>query len=100
MQNSSLYQQTVEKELATWEAKMASTPRFLNRISKGVQTKLQSLIPQKGQDIITAAIKTTIEFILYGSNLITKTKKASEPTLAESEFLVERAFNTYYSHIN
>jgi len=95
-QNSSLYYQTIKEELTAWEEQMMTPPRFFNRMSKGVQTKLQNLIPQKGQDIITVALKGMIESVLYGSNLLTKTKPAADPTLSESEFLVERAFNTYY----
>jgi len=96
MEETRLYYQTIRKELDAWENEMVSSPRLSNRISKGVQTKIQNLIPDKAQAAITVAIKAMVESILYGSSLLTQTKKAAEPTLSESEFLIERKFNTYY----
>lgn len=96
MDESNVYYKTIKKELATWEKQITKRPSITNRMSKSLQTKAQNLIPQKAQDVITAAIKVMIETILSGSSLLTKEKKATNPTLAESDFLVERAFSTYH----
>ena len=96
MNSSNLYYKTIMKELAAWEKQITKPPSLTNRLSKGLQTKVQNLIPQKAQDIITSAIKTMIETVLSGSSLLTKEKKAVNPALAESDFLVERAYNTYH----
>jgi hypothetical protein len=96
LEESNLYYKTVKKELTAWERQIMKRPSLTNRTSKGIQTKMQNLIPQKAQNLITAAIKAMVETVLAGSSLLTKEKRAINPTLAESEFLVERAFNTYY----
>ncbi|MCL2015754.1 MAG: EcsC family protein [Defluviitaleaceae bacterium] len=91
-----LYYKTITKELRTWERQIIAPPSLRNRLSKGVQGKIQNLVPQKVQDLITAAIKTMIETVISGSSLLTKEKQALEPQLSESDFLVERAFAVYY----
>jgi len=96
VEEANLYYQTIKKELAAWEKQMTKHPGMINRTSKKVQSKIQGIIPQKAQNIITAAIKTMVETILSGSGLITKTKQAQNPTLAESDFLVEKAYDTYH----
>jgi hypothetical protein len=94
LDESSLYYKTVKKELTSWEKQMTKPPRLVNRATKAVQTKVQNLIPQKAQDIITAAIKGMIHTVMAGSNLLTNTKTASNPALAESDYLVEQKYET------
>ena len=96
MDESSLYFQTIKKELAAWEKQVTKPVGLINRMSKGLQAKLHNITPQKAQNIITASVKTMVETVLSGSSLITKEKKAVNPTLAESDFLVERAYNIYH----
>jgi hypothetical protein len=93
---SNLYYKTIKKELTAWEKQITKRPSITNRMSKNLQTKLQNLIPRKAQEVITLAIKAMIETVLSGSSLITKEKKATNPTLSESDFLVERIFSTYH----
>jgi len=98
LEEHGIYYKTIKKELEVWQKQITRPPSIINKLSKGVQTKVQHLIPQKAQDIITAAIKTMVETVISGSILLTNSKHdvAVNPTLSESDFLVERAFNTYY----
>lgn len=96
MDESNLYYKTVTKELKSWEKQMMKRPRLANRASKAVQVRLQKLIPQKAQDIITASVKTMIKTMMTGSGVLTTTEAASNPTLAESDYLVEQKYAAYH----
>ena len=96
MDESSLYYETVQKELSAWEKQIRKDPGLGKRLSKKVQAKVHSVTPLKVQDLITASIKTMIETVLGSSRLLTKTKINRDPTLAESDFLVERAYQSYH----
>jgi len=96
LEESNLYYRTIKKELADWETQMTTPPGIISRTSKSVQTKMQNLVPQKAQDVITLAIKTMIETVLSGSSVLTKEKRAIDPVLSESDFLVEKAFGMYH----
>jgi len=76
---------------------MTKSPGLINTMSKKVQSGVQGLIPEKAQNIITASIKTMVETVLSGSALITPTTEAVDPALSESDFLVEKAYNSYHS---
>lgn len=96
MNDESLYYKTIRKELTAWEKRMTKRPRLSARASKAVQTKLHSIMPKKVQGLIAASIKTLIDSIVSGSSFFTKTETSSNTTLAESDFLVERAYATYH----
>jgi hypothetical protein len=96
LDESNLYYKTIKKELADWEKDMTRRPGFANRTSKKLQTRIHKLVPQKAQDVITAAIKTTVETILTGSAMLTITKQNQNPALAESDYLADKAYDTYH----
>jgi hypothetical protein len=50
---------------------MVKNPSYFNRISKKVQVKINSYIPEKVHEAITAAIKQMIRGVLFGVKTIT-----------------------------
>ena len=96
MSDYNLYHQTVKKELENWQAQLQKKPSIVNNFSKNVQGKIQNLVPEKAQTLITIAVKNMVETILTASSMFTETVVAEKPTLSESDFLVERAYKTYY----
>lgn len=73
---------------------MLRKPSVLNNLSKKVQTKLNSYIPEKFHKAITAAIKQMVRGVLFGSQYTTK-KPASIHTLQQTEETVEKLIKTY-----
>jgi hypothetical protein len=65
------YQQKVFSELAIWQKQMLRTPSFLNNLSKKIQTKINTWIPEKVHKAITATIKQMIRGVLFGARFIT-----------------------------
>ena len=96
MNEQNLYYTTIKKELTAWEKKMTKKPSLRNRASKAVQGKLQKLVPNKVQSLITSAVKGMIETVIAGSCLLTKTTRAENPSLSESDYLVTQAFASYH----
>ncbi len=89
------YEKTVYKDLKDWHHQMRKKPSVMNKVTKFAQTKVQQLIPAKAQEIITASVKTMAQTIMLGSGALVGNKETEKMSLAESDFLVEKAFTTY-----
>jgi EcsC protein family len=61
------YDQQAQKELTAWQKKMLSKPSLLNNLSKKIQTKINTWIPEKIHNAITVAIKQMIRGVLFGA---------------------------------
>ena len=61
------YNYTKLKELEIWKEKMRKKPSLLNKASKGVQNKFNSILPDNYHNIITSAIKNMTKVVLFGS---------------------------------
>ena len=78
------YEEKAIKELNVWHAKMRKKPSISNRLSKGVQKKINSLMPDRFHNIITETIKAMTKAVLTGSRYITK-QPILRATLEERE---------------
>lgn len=67
-----VYEDFALYELKRWQVKMLQSPSFFNHISKKVQGKLNSYIPEKIHGGITTTIKQMIRAVLFGAEKITK----------------------------
>jgi len=63
----SQYEQDVLLELARWQKKMKQRPSLINKLSKGLQTRVNKIIPEKVHQVFTAAIKQMVRGVLAGS---------------------------------
>jgi len=88
------YEQTAFDELKNWQKQMLRRPSILNSLSKKVQTKINSYIPEKVHKAITTAIKQMVRGVLFGSQYTTK-KPAAIQTLQQTEEAVEKLVKTY-----
>jgi len=61
------YDELAHKELAAWQKKMMRRPGMLNNLSKRIQTKINTWIPEKVHRAITVAIKQMIRGVLLGA---------------------------------
>lgn len=88
------YEQTAFEELKRWQKQMLRRPSFLNAVSKKVQTKINSYIPEKIHNAVTVVIKQMVRSVLFGSQYTTK-KPASIKTLQQTEEEIERLVKIY-----
>ena len=77
------YQLQVRNSLRSWQKQMVRTPSIFGRLSKKIQLKINSWIPEKAHAAITTVIKQMIRGVLFGSKITT-----ARPVIATS--LMER----------
>ncbi|PDY44268.1 EcsC family protein [Bacillus pseudomycoides] len=77
------YEWKVIKELQQWKHTIMKDSSMMTRFSKKVQTKVQQLIPEKVQNVLTETIKKMVQGISAGSNFI-------KPKLKETDWSLER----------
>jgi hypothetical protein len=88
-----LYDQVIVKELQEWQRKMSRRPGMLNHLSRKVQGKINSYIPEKVHAAVTGAIKGMIRAVLFGARHVTK--QPLEAPLEETEERVMKVINGY-----
>ncbi|RYY37384.1 MAG: EcsC family protein [Sphingobacteriaceae bacterium] len=67
------YEQQAHIQLQFWQRRMQQKPSFGSRIAKGVQDKINSIIPDKVHNAITTAIEKMVKGVLFGARYTTKT---------------------------
>jgi hypothetical protein len=89
-----LYEEKALNELRTWQRMMEKRPTLTSKLSKGMQNKMNSLIPEKAHEIITEAIKGTVKTVLFGTEFISGHPLDFAP-LEERERLVRDKISFY-----
>jgi hypothetical protein len=66
------YEEQAYKELELWKKKILKKPGFFDLASKGIQNRLNKLIPEKVHNAITVAIEKMVKAVLFGAKYVTK----------------------------
>src|SRR5664279_4047796 len=82
------------KELETWQQKMLRRPSLLNKLSKKMQTKINSWIPEKVHRAITVTIKQMVRGVLFGAKHTTS-RALPGISLEMREEAVRKKINLY-----
>jgi hypothetical protein len=88
------YEITISSELKTWQKKMVRRPGLLNSLSKSIQKKINSWIPEKVHNAITATIKQMIRVVLFGATHTTS-KRMLKANLKQREEAVQKRIDKY-----
>lgn len=88
------YEIMARKELANWQQQMLHRPSFLNSLSKRMQTKINTWIPEKIHVAITATIKQLIRGVLFGAKHTTANPLLNI-SLQEREITIEKKIDNY-----
>ena len=88
------YDESVCNELKAWQKKMLKRPSLLNSLSKKVQTKINSWIPEKVHNAITVTIKQMIRGVLFGAKHTTS-NILSNVDLRDREDGVRKKIDSY-----
>jgi hypothetical protein len=88
------YEQLALNELKQWQRQMTGRPGIFNRLSKRMQTKLNSYIPEKVHVAITTTLKQMIRGVLFGAQHITR-QPAQYSSLIEADEAAQRTINGY-----
>ncbi|MBE7175478.1 MAG: EcsC family protein [Mucilaginibacter polytrichastri] len=65
------YHEKAKKELLNWQKRMQKRPSITGKITHGLQVKINSYIPEKVHQAITAAVKNMIRAVLFGAKFTT-----------------------------
>jgi hypothetical protein len=84
----------VKEELARWQQKMMRKPSVVNRLTRSMQTKVNSIIPEKVHMAITATIKQMIHGVLFSAKHTTAPAVQHQP-LAVRETLIKERIDQY-----
>jgi hypothetical protein len=88
------YEERVLQELNEWQKRMSKKPSITSKITKGMQDKMNSLIPDKVHKVVTEAIKNMTKAVLTGSEYITG-RPLELASLEERERLVREKLDFY-----
>ncbi|ANE45770.1 ecsC [Paenibacillus swuensis] len=89
-----LYEDQVREEVSLWAKKLFKQPGMLEQASKKLGMKVNSLIPQKAHDAITAAVRTIVKTTLFGAEYTPK-RKVTFTTLEEADRQAKDAISLY-----
>jgi len=82
------------EELRRWQQEMQRAPGLWNRVTSGVQRKINSYIPEKVHASVTAVIKQMTRTVLSGSNF-TASAPLLEGSLENREMRVRATVDRY-----
>ncbi len=88
------YEQRAYRELLSWQQEILKDPSRVSALGKGIQNKMNSLIPEKGHEVITDTIKVMVKAVLFGSELSTGST-LHDATLDVREQLVREKIKFY-----
>jgi hypothetical protein len=88
------YEEKAYRELKSWQKQMQHRPSYFNKLSKKLQTKLNSYIPEKFHKAITVTIRQMIKGVLFGAKHITK-QPAQIVSLEQTEAAVQKLIFGY-----
>lgn len=79
------YEDVVLTELVLWKRKIKRSPSFTNALAKRVQTRINTIIPEKVHQFFTQAIKNMTEAVCLGAEY------TSPPPLGEVKLEIREA---------
>ena len=88
------YAEELSTGLKTWQKAMLRRPSLFNALSKKMQTKINSWIPEKVHNAITAVLKQMIKAVLFGAKHTTN-HPLQDMSLRGREHLVYKKIDTY-----
>lgn len=83
-------EQIIKAELVLWQQEMQKSPSLGNQAVKGMQVRINNLIPEKVHRVFTKAIKEVTRAVLFGAEHTTPVKQNIEDLLTAEEKAKER----------
>lgn len=89
------YEDRVRGELRAWQRELLRPPGLLERTTKKVQTKINSVIPEKVHAALTAAVRGTVKSVLFGLDYMPKGLPQLGLTLEERDVMAQELLSKY-----
>lgn len=88
------YLNQIKRDLIRWKKAMQKKPSLVSKASKGVQTKINGLYPEKFHSFMTSTIKNMCKTVLFGSQYTTPPPKTNL-SIQERDTLALEALQRY-----
>ena len=88
------YEENALKELLLWQERMKKKPSVSSGIAKGLQNKMNNIIPVKIQNIINSSIENMTKLVLAGSEYTAK-DPLTNTSLEDRENLAKKSIDFY-----
>lgn len=88
------YHNNAEAALRKWQTEMLRNPGFLNSISKKIQTKINTWIPEKVHRVVTSTMKQMIKAVLFTAKYSTA-KANTDASFKQAEQMVQERIAFY-----
>lgn len=70
------YEEQAHIQLQFWQHKMQKKPSLVDRVSKGLQDKINNIIPEKVHAAITITIEKMVKGVLFGAQYTTSSARS------------------------
>lgn len=81
------YELEVYKEVERWQKRFTKRPSMIGKLSKNIQTKVNSYVPEKIHHAITISVKKMVEGILNGTENFSKNSFKASLSLEERDII-------------
>ena len=85
-----LYLEKATSELRSWQKQMLRRPGFFNKLSKKMQNRINSYIPEKVHVGITKLLKQMIRAVLFGAGITTGKPLKTAPLETREELVIKK----------
>ncbi|QGQ98887.1 EcsC family protein [Paenibacillus psychroresistens] len=89
------YENIIKQQIINWIPVFLKPPGFFEKTSKKISTKINTWIPQKVHNAITAAVKAIVRTTLFGAEYTPKGKVQLGLTLEESDKKAHETLSLY-----
>ncbi len=89
------YDQHALHELRAWQTRMRRRPGLLDHLTRGVQGRLNRVIPEKIHVALTATIKQLVRGVLFGAGATTAPALPGAQSLTARELVVQERIGSY-----
>ena len=92
--NMNDYEENALKELLLWQERMKKKPSVSSGIAKGLQNKMNNIVPVKIQNVINSSIENMTKLVLAGSEYTAK-DPLNNTSLENRETLAKKSIDFY-----
>lgn len=89
------YETKIKQKITAWIPIFLKQPSFFEKTSKKISTKINTWIPQKVHNVITATVKTIVRTTLFGAEYTPKGKVQTSLTLEEADLKAHETLSLY-----
>lgn len=95
MSDYTIYEEQTIKKLLMWERKFNKPEGVLEKASRSVSARINTVIPDKVHDALTSAVKGIVQTTLFTMDYIPKNEPLRGASLADSDIRAEELLSLY-----